>query len=408
MKILHHFLLFSSLFLGLTTQAQNVVTARVFIHGTVLAGYFFVDIPASWKDEYKENSLIERAMSAARMHPFLYRSELVLDLGITDITSEVTTPVTQPLYHEKAAISIIRAFERTHRCVDNPIDNVHYYTFGWSGALSEKKRNKESGDLYLALIDIQKDLKNQYPDCIIRFELFAHSHGGQLIAHLPIVHKNFPEHELFIDLAVLCATPLYKEKIQPMISSSLFGTILNIYSCGDSVQTMDFISTPEHYCVRSLQDLNVPLPSSHSGGPVIVDCCLAVHDNTKVFNHHSFFGCSTYPLPSYYRKRSHIRKTLNMFTPMPILVIFPAYFYNIKALELTPGFHSLLMNLRHDNNIFSISTHIQSKDTTPELKNIRYYKAKPLSSRFLETYGKRARHSIFNQVKYTMYHIIHN
>lgn len=386
---------------------QKIVTARVFIHGTILAGYFFIDIAGSWKDQYKENSLIERAMTSARKHPFLHQAELVLGLGLTDVTADIVVPFSHPLTDPRAAIPIIRAFDRTEQSLGIKKGQYHYYTFGWSGALSERKRNKESGYLYHALIGIQNDLQKQYPDHTIRFELFAHSHGGQLIAYLPTIHKLFPDNKLFIDLAVLCATPLYKEKVQPMISSPMFGTILNLYSCGDTVQNLDVISTPEHYCVRTLQELNIPLPHHCNRGPVVVDICFTAFNNKKVFDHHSFFSCCTYPLASYYRRRSHIRKTLNLFAPLPTLVLFPAYFKNIQALQLEPGFHDLTLNFEHKNNILKLETLYNHVDTI-ELKNTHYYNIKPLSKSFMKEYKHRARTSSMNQLKYAFYHIIHS
>ena len=230
-------LLFSLIFFSVQAEPQ-VHTARIFIHGTILAGYFFVDISASLKDEYKENSLMERAINAARKHHFLHQSELVLGLGLVEVTDEITTPVSSPLRDDRAAIEILRAFERTNRCLNGLNTNCRDYTFGWSGALSERKRNKESQNLYHALMSLQHDFQKEHPGDILRFEIYAHSHGGQLIAHLPTVHKQFPANKLFIDLAVLCAAPLYKEKMQPMISSPLFGTIISFHSLGDKFKIL--------------------------------------------------------------------------------------------------------------------------------------------------------------------------
>ncbi|MBY0109934.1 MAG: hypothetical protein K2X90_02370 [Candidatus Babeliaceae bacterium] len=391
-------------------KAEDLVTARVFIHGTVLIGCFFVDIPGSWRDQYSENSLIERAMASARKHPFLHHSEIVLDLGLTDITQEIMVPLSHPLTDEKAAISIIRTFERTDRCVSARRGAYHYYTFGWSGALSERKRNKESGYLYEKLLEIKSTLTQQYPNARIKFELYAHSHGGQLIAHLPIIRKNRGNSDLYIDLAVLCATPLYKEKMQPMVSSSMFGTIINFYSCGDKVQNLDIISTPQHYCVRTLKELEIPLPTHNKNGPRVLDVCLSVHNNPYVFSHESFFCCTTYRLPSHYRKRRHIRKTLNLFGPLPVLVLYPACIKSIESLNLVSGFHSVIMNLEHKRNTciaLSVKHQTQFKESAA-FDDTRYYKIQPLSFDFLKEYGYRARTSRSNQLKYTFYHIMHS
>lgn len=396
--------------LQVSEPKQTLVTARVFIHGTVLAGCFFVDIPGSWYDQYGENSLIERAMTSARKHHFLHHSEVVLDLGITDITPEIMVPLSHPLTDPKAAISIIRTFERTDRCVSNRLGAYHYYTFGWSGALSERKRNKESGYLFESLIEIKSKLQKQYPEAQIKFELYAHSHGGQLIAHLPIIQKQLGHHKLFIDLAVLCATPLYKEKMQPMISSSMFGTIVNLYSCGDKIQNLDIISTPQHYCVRSLKELSIPLPTHNKNGPRVLDVCLAVHNNPYVFSHESFFCCTTYQLPSHYRKRKYIRKALNLFAPLPFLVLYPACMNSLESLNFAPGFHSIMINLEYKHsNLIALSTHckLPSKEIA-KLCDIRHFKIQPLSFDFLNEYRYRARTSRSNHLKYTFYHIMHS
>jgi hypothetical protein len=390
-------------------QPQKIVTARVFSHGTILAGCFFIDIPASWKDNYKENSLIERAMASARKHPFLHQTELVLDLGLVDVTQEVMVPLCHPLRDDRAAISIMRSFERTDRCIGKRHHAYHYYTFGWSGALSERKRNKESVYLYHALVGLKNDLQQQYPDATIRFEIFCHSHGGQLVAHLATVHKQFPINDIFIDLAVLCATPLYKEKMQPMVSSSLFGTIINLYSQGDHVQTLDVVSTPEHYCVRTFQELQIPLARGCTNGPRVLDICLGVHGNKKVFGHHHFFSCSLYSIPSYFHKRSHIRRTLNLFEPLPLLALFPAYLESISSLDLPSGYHALHIDFKKHHGHLILETHYKLfNDASFELKNVQCYTVKPLSFEFVKEYKHRARTSAMNQFKYTFYHIIHS
>lgn len=393
-----------------TVLSTDIVTARVFIHGTILAGYFFVDIPASWKDQYQENSLIERAMASARRDPFLLHTDLLLDLGLTDVTDKVTVPLSHPLADETAAITIMRTFERTDRCIRLGNNPFHYYTFGWSGALSERKRNRESVFLYESLMSIKRDLSHRHPHARIRFELYAHSHGGQLIAHLAVIHKQMPQSDLFIDLAVLCATPLYKEKVQPMISSPLFGTILNLYSEGDKVQNLDIVSTPEHYCVRRFAELDIPLPSPNCPGPVIADVALHVHDNPKVFGHESFFCCSAYRLASHFTKRRHIRSTVDLFKPLPVLVMMPTCIQSVtKVADYKPGFHDLVINFEQKNGILTLNTsRYDAYHAEKTLCDKQLFTIHPFSYEFITDYLKRARKKTFNHIKHTFYHLMHS
>src|SRR5947209_9028924 len=63
-------------------------------------------------------------------------------------------------------------------------------TFGWSGLLSEKKRDQAAEQLYDALQNLQLTLQEKHPHEIFAFEIYTHSHGGQLLAQLPIIKKQ--------------------------------------------------------------------------------------------------------------------------------------------------------------------------------------------------------------------------
>ena len=331
----------------------------------------------------------------------------MLEEGLQDITRE-TTDATIPLYHDKAAISLVRAFHRTAQACKIDAGPVHYYAFGWSGGLSESWRNIESEMLYASLCKMHDELRAQYPGKKIKLELYAHSHGGQLIAHLAVVHKKVKHPHLHVDLAVLCATPIYRAKVLPMVSSSLFSMVLNMHSHGDKVQTLDFVSTPGHHCVRACEDLQIPLARGNCPGPIIADVCLAVHGSAKVFSHSNFFSFSTYRLPSYLRKRKHIRNALNLFAPMPILVLYPTIAHRLEKALTKPGYHNVVVNMEHEKNKnLSINSYkYVSRNKVTKLHATDYYAIKELNENFVYEFSRRARKTAMHHFKMTFYYMM--
>lgn len=116
-------------------------------------------------------------------------------------------------------------------------DIQHFYTFGWSGKLKFKAREKDGKALYDDVKQLLKDYKKQY-GFYPKIRLLTFSHGGNValnaVGHLPF----FEGEDVHLEL-VLVAVPVQKvtEKLieHPCVNQSYI-----ISSTRDLLQVVDF------------------------------------------------------------------------------------------------------------------------------------------------------------------------
>lgn len=310
----------------------------VFIHGTIHCGLSLLSPRQAWHDAFTGSTWFERTLRFSRTNGYAEKSDLMLDLGLVEVTPLIKKDSLEAPCCHKAAIHIIRAFDRMHQA--HTPEDVHerrYYTFGWSGLMSEKNREFSARQLYHELSNLRR-IYTENQTNTVSFELHAHSHGGQLVLHLAQIKKEYQDQDFIVDWAILSAVPLYYQKVKNVLSGT-FNTILNIHSDGDRIQTADFITTPERRCYRRFKEVGMPLPSGNSKGPLIADVRLLNNHQHNVFGHASFFILDRYYLPSYLRNRRKIRATIDYFDPLPLIVLYPVMIPKLIAQAQETGPH---------------------------------------------------------------------
>lgn len=111
----------------------------------------------------------------------------------------------------------------------------HFYQFGWSGDVSVDKRRVYGHQLYQEIKNLVIHYKKQY-GCIPILTLISHSHGGNVALHM---HELFVQDQsLIIDRLVLLGCPIQVETAD-YVESSLFRSIINVYSEDDVIQIID-------------------------------------------------------------------------------------------------------------------------------------------------------------------------
>jgi hypothetical protein len=387
-------------------MAMPTVFIHIFIHGTVLAGYFFLNPYAAWTDSYDENCSAFQSARAARATMTPSYAELIRPLGLDDLTELVHGSCT--LIQNCAATYIIKSFHQVFRHEMGQHDAVHYYTFGWSGLLSERERMAQARVLYEHLIHVQNLMMLKYPQHIIAMRLYGHSHGGQLIAHLADIDAQLRRSNKFtlpvpLETAFLCATPLVPRSIQVLILSSLFRWVINVTSQSDHIQDMDIISTPGHFCTQRIEHLNVPLPSGTFGGSTYIDLEVTIENSSHAVNHSSFFSCTNYRLPGYLSDLRSIRKTIDLFRPLPILVWYPVMQHLIHDRLHQPGYHQAQANICRQANGIHITLNYRATDTSVSGQNItansRRYRCPATISPRRRHFIKRASTAGWNHLK---------
>lgn len=317
-----------------TLHAKEIIT--VFIHGTM--------------------------HQSIRHQPCLYQSDLLLDLGIVGINIEAWNTKEEPSESDHyAAFHIINAF---HTCAATHLESQqtkrHYYVFGWSGELSKDAREKASEQLYWAVNSEYHRLSANHAH--IEIELYGHSHGNQLIFHLANIRNNHQEHTWTVDRAILSAAPLHYEMARHAFHP-LFHSVINIYSEGDMIQTLDFISVPHGACKKTFQELEQLQPHLMKNDKCIIDLRLGAYEHYNFFGHGTFFTLDRYtPHPTLSRRlRNKYRQLITELQPLPLVSLYPL----ITPHCTMPHYQSLSANIMCDDQgpcIFLYDTGDKSHD----------------------------------------------
>jgi hypothetical protein len=193
-----------------------------------------------------EESIYYRSTEINRRDPFFYKNQAMAGLGLHKIN----------IYdlHKNAAAPVLAAsFEEMSLRAGYPKTD-EYYTFGWSGLISNKLRFLEGSFLYQ---DLQKIFK-KYKDAGYRprIRLIGYSHGGNLALQLGAIYKTKSKDEhFFIDELWLLGTPIQVET-DYLINSPVFKKVFNFYSRADKVQTLDFFSFKRFFSQKKFSKRN--------------------------------------------------------------------------------------------------------------------------------------------------------
>ena len=179
-----------------------------------------------------EESIYYRATEINRRDPFFYKNQAISDLGLHQINLENPNKA-------NAAPIVALSFEKICQRAGYPPSNL-YYTFGWSGLVSNKLRYIEGSFLYKDLSKLTKDLKQQGYNPKVR--LIGYSHGGNLGLQLGAFHQTQKKEDQFtIEEFHLIGTPIQVET-DYLINSPVFKKVYNWYSRSDNVQNLDCFS----------------------------------------------------------------------------------------------------------------------------------------------------------------------
>lgn len=210
-------------------QKRHIIT--VFVHGTSRP---FL----SMRDFFKvlhgttHNSLYTTIVNTLRNDNYFYQAQPIQQLGLHPICPH-------DLATGKAANLVGHLYELQYRKLNNNHQEGSYYTFGWSGLLSVQARREAAEELYHALHTILETSPEQP-----LIQVIGYSHGGNVALYLAEAEARHQKN-LTIDKLILLGTPVQNDT-DYLISSSMFTHTYNIYSTGDLVQTVDFLSSSRH------------------------------------------------------------------------------------------------------------------------------------------------------------------
>ena len=223
-------------------ESGQEVWLNVFVHGIMS-----IKPHVSWnnfmlfvKDEI-DGTLYEKTVELMREDSFFYKNQAMQRIGLHRVDPTNTTD------NSSASLSYTMEEINKHYGLQK---TSHYYTFGWSGLLSQKRRYQDAKDLFVSLEKEIRKVKRQYDNPVIKIRLIGYSHGGNVSLNLGLVRqKEFPKSTLSVDELVLLGTPVLTDT-DYLINDQLFKKTFNLYSLSDRVQKLDFFSPKQFFSSR--------------------------------------------------------------------------------------------------------------------------------------------------------------
>lgn len=269
----------------------------IFVHGSFGSLIGLLSFTRVLKDDLY-GSLYKDINKRMRQDSFFYKDQSMLQRGLVSIKPTFNI---QSVDNKKYAVyPIIKAYEMIQDIVKPNKERSFFYTFGWSGLMSQYRRRLEAVRFYNELHEELETFKAKGITPKIR--ILAHSHGGNLclnlaaISHfihtpegkpfmaegqtsegtkslekmqellrsLPLKEKCVeckgqrrydykPTASLRIQELIVLGTPIQPET-EFFCLSDVFEKFYNIYSEEDAIQKLDCFSTKQYKSEQRIHD----------------------------------------------------------------------------------------------------------------------------------------------------------
>lgn len=326
----------------------------IFVHGTfgLRHNINFSTLSKLWHDDI-DNTSYKAKVETGRTDPYFYFLQPIQERGLKEILLDSPTICRGPEIFAQAYDTIARE--------DACYEPTKYYTFGWSGLLSAKKRLLEAHDLYEQLKyerEIYKQKHGVYP----KIKLIGYSHGGNVCLNLANARKAHAADNFIIDTLILLGTPV-QDATCHLIYEPIFKKIYHIYSSGDCLQRLDLFSPCNFFSHKKFKgDEERPLPAK------LTQIRIAISEQSRKTDQKTrrriskapghielwFFGWT----PSLYRKSFP-------FYPLPFAVFIP---YVISLVnQYMPNQAIINFQIKPDLNCIFMKSPIHDKMAIPFL-----------------------------------------
>lgn len=232
-----------SLSTATTARTKPETWLTVFVHGIKsVKPHISINNFIRFMTDDTENTVYSKTVELMRKDPTFYLNQPMLGVGLIKID-------TNRIEKGYAAGAVAHGFEAMSQFV-NPDKNInnHYYTFGWSGLMSEKQRYLEGLNLYKSIeLEITKfRLMGIEP----KVRIIAYSHGGNVALNVAQARKTEKLPDTFdVQELVLLGVPIQNET-DFLVNEPIFKKIYHIYSRGDRIQKLDFFSFKRFFSRR--------------------------------------------------------------------------------------------------------------------------------------------------------------
>lgn len=217
----------------------------IIVHGTVgFQANVSLKTIVQVKKDMIEGTDYERNVLAIREHPYLFALQPIQKIGL------------QPIEKTGNQLSASYAFALLFQKMQKQCgieEKGSYYTFGWTGLISEKRRYEDARYFYVSIRNKIKELKKKGKN--IKVRLIGYSHGASMLLNLADIRADeFPSDTFTIEETYLVGIPVTLIAHE-QIKSPIFKKVYNIYSRGDKVQRLDIFSPCDFLSHREFKGL---------------------------------------------------------------------------------------------------------------------------------------------------------
>ncbi len=357
----------------------------IFVHGTVKPPEIpFSSIFQIMRDEI-DSLLYKDIVEHLRRDSYYARGQAMQDIGLHPI-------IVNYCAERNSSQTVAQLYNMQLETFGIDTTKVLYYTFGWNGLLSDKKRYEAAVDLYKELLNEVNRLAMQgiFPD----IHLIGFSHGGNILLYLPEARKREQLAPLMIKELITLATPIQRDTAF-FVFDDMFQSVYNFYSLDDNIQTADIFSSKHQFFSKRLffTASKEQLPEKikqirlrvikrfrkdHLLTPEISNHTILAHKKYKpVYKDpgHSELWCFKSCTP-YYRAAFPLN-------PFPFMIFLPTIIHSMQC--YCPDLKNVTCTLAPTVNGMLFSTK-NEKITTPFIEKTIYGKMKIASQLFEQTY----------------------
>lgn len=316
----------------------------IFVHGTLLPGLALLSPYKTYTNNLNSDDWYCKCIDRLRNNPLLQEDSIILEKGLNKIESDAILQYVEDKLPEslskKGAYQAIGAYamlEKSSKRLDETSNN-DYYTFGFSGILSDFHRKEAGQELYKSIVNLVTNYKQQ--GIKTHINLCGYSHGGNVILYMAEAEKNF-EQKLLIDNVILFGTPIQKETAHYALKP-IFNKIINIYSQGDSIQNNDTFSTLSGNSYRKFGDI-----LNTQNIKTICDVRLLAMNNPQAFGHFEFWFFDNYLTTLETIKSTE--EIYNKIKPLPLSILTPIFLSLLDSLPSTKNTTDIDMSITIEN-----------------------------------------------------------
>lgn len=156
----------------------------IFVHGCFGSTLGLLNAYQVMNDKV-EGTYYKKVVSRMRKDPFFYREQLLLQRGLVWVAP--TFDLSKRKNNKFAAYPLCKFYQKITDYVKPKQEKNYFYTFGWSGLLSQSRRCSEAIRFYNEVSEkLEKyHKKGIYP----KVRVLTHSHGGNVLAYVAAIDE---------------------------------------------------------------------------------------------------------------------------------------------------------------------------------------------------------------------------